>query len=379
MEQEIQNIEVKLSKKEKRFLRIKNRLFKEGDIKYQGPLSYRALRILAWICFCFGQMVLLFSISDKMIGWNPLGEVGNNIFALLSHLSTPFFIIASFGLALSGNRNVRDYMLFYGLAYLAIGFGFIFFYLRYVNGLFVTMGMEKMAFVEAFEAFLSDKVQVNVFADLCAFALFHFFMNYTPRHLFVDKKLIIFRLFSLIPIAFVITSFILKILGSYNVISLSLYVYPFLTTKSPLVFAVFVVISLWIKNRERWFIKLGASKEEYQQFLTTNRNSLSVSIHLSIVIFVAAMIDLLMIVIMFLVHSIIASTTGAFDDRFMSAYGLGEAFAMLLAVPFILLYSYQRKHKDHRIDILIPLCGIGLVMLTYVECIYQFILHILGQ
>ena len=42
---------------------------------------------------------------------------------------------------------------------------------------------------------------------------------------------------------------------------------------------------------------------------------------------------------------------------------------------FIFLYSYKRKHKDGRIDLIIPILGIALLALVYVEGIYQFILE----
>ena len=51
---------------------------------------------------------------------------------------------------------------------------------------------------------------------------------------------------------------------------------------------------------------------------------------------------------------------------------------MVFAIPFILLYSYQRKHKDARVDIAIPILGIALIVVVYVEGIYQFIVNFLG-
>ena len=208
-----QQAEHKMTHKEKCYERIRNRLFKENDIKYEGPLSYRALRILAWICLALSQVALLNSIGTTLFHYNQLGETASTIIGLFASLSTPFFIVASFGLILSGRRDVRDFMLVYGLAYLGMGLGFVVFYLRYINGLFVKLGLEQSIFQIFLESFLADKVQVNVFADLFAFALFHFFVNFTPKKIFKGKSLIIFRLFSLIPLAFVVVSYVLKVLG----------------------------------------------------------------------------------------------------------------------------------------------------------------------
>ena len=56
-------LDKKALKREKRYNKIRKRLFKENDIKYEGPLSYRYLRIFAWLFMAFGQIVLLNSLQ----------------------------------------------------------------------------------------------------------------------------------------------------------------------------------------------------------------------------------------------------------------------------------------------------------------------------
>lgn len=368
-------LDKKALKREKRYNKIRKRLFKENDIKYEGPLSYRYLRIFAWLFMAFGQIVLLNSLSVSMMHYDALGDVWTTILGILSSLSTPLFILASFGLVLNGRRNIRDFMLVYGLAYVGIGLGFIIFYLRYIRGLFVELGLSELPFTDYFDAFLSDKVQVNVFADLFAFALFHFFLNYTPRKIFKGKSVYAFRLFSLIPVIFVLGSYIIKILTATGQMNLPFYIFPFLTTKSPIIYLIFIVAAMWIKNRERWYLKLGATKNDYQEFLKTNRNSLSVSIHLSIIIALASLLDIVLLIIAMIYYFANNLPTDDIGDVVINTFGVGQASIMLLAIPFIFLYSYKRKHKDGRIDLIIPILGIALLALVYVEGIYQFILE----
>ena len=368
-------LDKKALKREKRYNKIRKRLFKENDIKYEGPLSYRYLRIFAWLFMAFGQIVLLNSLSVSMMHYDSLGDVWTTILGILSSLSTPLFILASFGLVLNGRRNIRDFMLVYGLAYVGIGLGFIIFYLRYIKGLFVELGLSELPFTDYFDAFLSDKVQVNVFADLFAFALFHFFLNYTPRKIFKGKSVYAFRLFSLIPVIFVLGSYIIKILTATGQMNLPFYIFPFLTTKSPIIYLIFIVAAMWIKNRERWYLKLGATKNDYQEFLKTNRNSLSVSIHLSIIIALASLLDIVLLIIAMIYYFANNLPTDDIGDVVINTFGVGQASIMLLAIPFIFLYSYKRKHKDGRIDLIIPILGIALLALVYVEGIYQFILE----
>ncbi len=372
-------IDKKLTRKEKRYNKIRNRLFKENDIKYEGPLSYRYLRILAWVFMALGQILFLNSLNTNMMHYDALGDVWTTILSTLSSLSTPLFILASFGLVLNGKRNIRDFMLVYGLAYVGMGLGFIIFYLRYIKGLFVELGLADLPFTDYFDAFLSDKVQVNVFADLFAFAIFHFFLNYNPRKIFKGKSIYAFRLFSLIPVIFVLGSYIIKILTATGKMDLPFYIFPFLTTKSPIIYLIFIVAAMWIKNRERWYLKLGASKHDYQEFLKTKRNSLSVSIHLSIIIAVASLLDIVLLIIAMIYYFANDLPTDNIADVVIGTFGVGQAFMMLLAIPFIFLYSYKRKHKDGRIDIIIPVLGIALMALIYVEGIYQFILEFVGS
>ena len=368
-------LDKKALKREKRYNKIRKRLFKENDIKYEGPLSYRYLRIFAWLFMAFGQIVLLNSLSASMMHYDALGDVWTIILGILSSLSTPLFILASFGLVLNGRRNIRDFILVYGLAYVGMGLGFIIFYLRYIKGLFVELGLSELPFTDYFDAFLSDKVQVNVFADLFAFALFHFFLNYTPRKIFKGKSVYAFRLFSLIPVIFVLGSYIIKILTATGQMNLPFYIFPFLTTKSPIIYLIFIVAAMWIKNRERWYLKLGATKHDYQEFLKTNRNSLSVSIHLSIIIALASLLDIVLLIIAMIYYFANNLPTDDIGDVVINTFGVGQASIMLLAIPFIFLYSYKRKHKDGRIDLIIPILAIALLALVYVEGIYQFILE----
>ena len=369
--------EPKLTRREKRYNKIRKRLFKENDIKYEGPLSYRYLRIFAWLFMALGQVVLLNSLSINMMHYDTLGPVWSNVLSILSSLSTPLFILASFGLVLNGRRNIRNFMLVYGLAYIGVGLGFILFYLRYIKGLFVQLGIADLPFIEYFNGFLSDKVQVNVFADLFAFALFHFFLNYTPRRIFKGKSVYAFRWFALIPVIFVMGSYIIKILTATGKMDLPFYVFPFLTTKSPIIYLIFIAAAMWIKNRERWFIRLGATKHDYQEFLKTKRNSLSVSISLSIIILIAALLDVILLVIAMIYFYINNLPTDTIGDVVIGTFGVGQASSMIFVIPFIFLYSYKRKHRDGRIDIMIPIIAIALIAVIYVEGVYQAILEFL--
>ena len=59
-----------LTRSEKREIRkqkLKNRLIRPDDIKYQGPISYRVLRIIAWVLIALGQLAFLNGVSDFIL------------------------------------------------------------------------------------------------------------------------------------------------------------------------------------------------------------------------------------------------------------------------------------------------------------------------
>lgn len=372
----VESPKTKPSREEKRLEKLRKKLLNPNDIKYQGPLSYRYLRIIAWIALIVGQVVILNTLSTKFFSSPFLSDDWKTVLTIIPELATPLFIIASFGRILDGKRSFKNTILFYGAAFLGVGLGFCFFYARYVEGLFNKVGIAPTT-TEIVAGFLGDKADINVFADLFSFVLFHFFINYTPKRFFADKKIYIFRVMCVFPVAFIIASYVLKLVINFGSSQLPFYIYPFLATKSPMVFLIFVAISIWIKNREKLFIKLGATRDEYHKFLLTNRNSLSFSIQLSVLILFFATIDF---IITFIIFLIIYIQTGNIDlySEYARIYGTGQCLALIIAIPFILLYSYTRTHKNSLIDAFIPVIGIALCALVYIEGIYQSVIQLLG-
>ena len=325
----------------------------------------------------FGQLYFVNKIGSKLLVDQLFSTGWQLLFSVLSSLSLPLFVIASFGLVMSGSRPYKNILLLYGVAFISVGIGVNIFYYRYVNGLFQHLGFPDYA-VEFVNNFLNERVEVNVFADLFMFALLHYFINYQPTKYFQGRNIKVFRLGSIIPIAYVLTSYILKIVVGVGKINMSFFLYPFLTTKSPLVFALFVAASLWIKNREKIFTTLGFTKSEYNDFIQTRRSSLSFSAHLSILIVVFFLVELFGAFIFAIIYMIIKGTDFDNFGTILNAFGFGQVGSLLLAIPIIFLYSYTRTEKNNTIDIFVPIGGISLIVLIYIESIYQVILEMVS-
>ena len=55
----------KLTRRQKKLNKYKEKLLAKEDIKYVGPLSYRELRIIAWLAFAASSFVLYFSFVNS--------------------------------------------------------------------------------------------------------------------------------------------------------------------------------------------------------------------------------------------------------------------------------------------------------------------------
>ena len=51
--------------------------------------------------------------------------------------------------------------------------------------------------------------------------------------------------------------------------------------------------------------------------------------------------------------------------------GFGQSISMALVIPFVLLFSYTRTHKDTRIDMVIPIFGLVGLGIVYFEELFQ--------
>ena len=348
--------------KEKKRAKLLAKYTNPIDIKYRGPLSYRYLRIIGWVCFAIGQLTALYGIFSKL-GWEFLPNIGTQTFiSYISYLSTPLFIVAAFGLILSGKKTFKQMIIIYSALFIAMGIALNIFYYRYMLGIF-----QNHEIADTVISNFGFIVKLNVFGDLLAFCLFHYFINYTPKKYFKGKNIVYFRLFAILPALFVAVSYLVKVLSSYGVIEdVPFFVVPFLATKPPLALLIFALLSLWIKYRENLFKTLGLTKKEHDAYIKTNRNSLSVSITLSTLIAITGVLEIIIVVIMF-------ASLGV-ESGFINMYCLdiGEAIPLILIIPFVMLYSYTRVHKDGPVDILVPMIGIGMTALVYAEVIYQF-------
>ena len=363
-------------------LKLKYRT-KENDIGYRAPLSYRHLRILGWIFLAATQMGLVFTIASKIDHTSGFDyDMAKNVVEMVASFPFVLFILANFGIILRNRNNFKYLFIFYGgvMAVLYLLANLV--VLHYAYGSLHTID-SATTFQDV--ALLMGTLMIsmgttgymfNLFIDLFLCVLTVFFIFYCPKNkYFQGKNIIWFRLLVILPLAYEIASIIIKqncLLGNYMVPS---YVFFLLTSKPPLTFAAFFIITIILKNREYKFLKLfNFDHQKLEEHLSTRAHSLRTSITIAVVFLVISNIDTIVLFGYIIFEGAKAGDVDEYGLMFIydraKKIGLGESSSLFIAAPIALLYSYTKVHEDKKIDSFLPLIGIALVIFTIIEGLY---------
>ncbi|MBR4344229.1 MAG: hypothetical protein IKP88_16270 [Lachnospiraceae bacterium] len=377
------NTIAKKSKKKDRFAFTK-------DIKYRGPLSYRHLKILGWVCIVLSQIVVIESLKQRYINTEPNFLTTSSFISYITNLALPLLLISVFAFLLQKRTNYRNTIIVNGLLALGIIVLFMFIYNRYILGiyrsLFHTDNSSEVASLN--DIIFSDEgskgfFAFNIFVDIFICSLIMFFIDYNPKRFFTGKKIIFFRILVALPLAYEVACVLIKIIAINHLVSIPLWVSPFLTTKPPVSILMFLSIVRYIKIQEKKYLATGRTLEEYHEYQKTNIHSLRFSKHLILIIIVYSLLDLLLMVILMASHivlidgitvleaneNILPIVTNALSK--VTAWGMGETAPMILLVPIILLFSYTRKHEEPLIDTVIPIIAVIAIVVIYIDGIFQ--------
>jgi hypothetical protein len=358
----------------------------ENDIKYRGPLSYQHFQIFGWLCIVLSVALMMLKLgakADESLARDTADLI--TVLEYLTSLSLPFLLIANFSRILNNSEGYKKQLIRNGAAAVGLGLAVYIFFNRYVvsaAGKLVEDPENVLPVMTSlFRGFSgSGFMAINLFVDLFLCTLFMFFLNARPKHVFTGKKVLLFRFFALLPIAYEIISIMIKFKAARGDIMLPIWSFSLLTVKPPMTFVVFVLLATYMKTRELHFCKHGRTHEEYHVFLQTNRNSKHFSVYLSVVLVIAAVLDfIMMIVMMFLAAPSADALVSAETEEMMRLahvamdVGFGGSVMLIVVAPIMLLYSYTRMPKNKMISTLIPAVGIALIILIVIEGIYQIL------
>lgn len=394
--QETTIIEKPIKEKKSKRVKLKYRT-KENDIKYRGPLSYRHLRIIAWVLMAIAQLSWIFALAAHINSdFAPTYSRFVTLFDFLATLPLPLFIIANFGIILRRRNDFRWLLTFYGgvMAILYVIGNIV--VIHYVWGTLRTI-MPGYSFWDALVssgsllASLGQKGYLfNIFVDLFLCVLTVFFLFYKPKKHFQGKNIKWFRLMVFIPLLYEIASLVIKQLGLMELMQVPSFLFFLLTSKPPLTFLAFFIITIVLKVREvRFLKKFNGDETKLEEHYSTNAHSLRVSITISVAFAIAAIVDALALggyVVIDVVRNLPDVTTE--DDMLFlvfngvaraTAIGFGGSTSLIFVIPFVLLYSYKRTHANTKIDSFIPLIGIGLVIFTIIEGLFITLRMSIGE
>ena len=368
---------------------------KDNDIKYRGPLSYRHLRIIAWVFLAIAQLGVILNFGTTLYQNPNMYGAWPTVLSFFSSFMSPLFLLASFAMVLNAKGGYRKMIIMYTGLVLLVVLGFIFVYEHYIVGTFaIALGGYSQANIVVTQFFSSNSsngfIAFNIFIDLLLCTLVTFFTNYRPTKYFQGDKLKYFRLFALIPILYELGSITIKILVSQKVFTLSPLFFPFLTTKPPVAFFIFVIMALFMMNREKYYLKKGKTHEEYVEFKNTNVNSWHFSKTLSVTIVISAIIDIVIFVGLFLLTFLGNMPEGEAEEAMLLEYtyqtlktvvswGFGKTASMVLIIPIVLLFDYKKTYNNKNIDMFIPIGGIALVVVVYIEGGYEVLKNFIAE
>ena len=350
----------------------------ENDIKYRGPFSYRHLRMFGWLFLVLAQIATILNVAARI---NPELDYGliTQVISTLSSLTVPLFLTANFSVILTSQKNYKPLLIKYAALMLGTTLLFFYVYEHIIGGVFrAYLGSDDLIFEQTASLMIPNGfIAFNIFLDLFLCSLFMFFLDFTPNKVFVGKKLVIFRLFAILPVVYEVVMIVLKIKAANRSIILSPFIFPLLTTKPPFCFLAFVFLGLNMMKTKRRYMKNGNTLEQYHDFLKTNANSLHFSIRMAIIFVVMAVLDFIVTVTLVI---ILSGGLGAADEALYPALnqvvgcGFGGSIVLFMLAPLVLLYSYNRKPESGLIDSAIPLLGVLGCVLVYVEGIYRLAL-----
>ena len=346
------------------------------DIRYLGPLSSRAFEILGWLCVVLSVAVVMLAIITSVSPKAGTGQgLPRRILPYATQASALFLVIAGISRVMRSSDEYRQQLLTYlGLAgIVALGTALIFqrTVMAAINRLFLDP-KQVMPLVEKTFADFSgiDFIAFNVFIDIFLCILLFFFVNVRPKHLFTGKWTLFLRVCAVLPVAYAAVCMWLKYQAVCNHAVLHFGWFPLLTVKPVTTYGLFLFLAIYVKRKEIQFCRDGRSIRECQASLRTRRNSLRFGIVLAIAFAVTAIVDNLLqyCTAQFLLkpHAPAEAEALAWSLQAARRIGFGgDSLILLIAAPFMLLYSFNRIPKWRIFSVLAPLLAIGLAILLW--------------
>ena len=366
----------------------------ENDIKYGGFLSYRHLRIIGWICLAIAQIGVVLKLEAKLAPDTAATiDILSMVISIFAALPVPLFLLANLSTILQKRGDYKSLFKKYGVMaagmYLLANLLVFYHGFRFLNSLnpSITFGDALDTFGILLPALGKTGYTLNIFIDMLLVLLMFFFMNYEPTtKAFQGKRVILFRLMFLLPVAYEVCAILVKYhigMGNFSVPSPVFFLLP---SKPPLIFAAFVFVVLGLKIGQVRYLKRGDhTPADYEEHVKTNAHSLKISIAIAIIFVIFAIIDFVLIIGLMItsIFKYMEEYPGLTEDQLemlvltrlgvIESIGIGSSVGLLLVAPLVPMFSYTKTHENTKIDTLIPVAGIGLIALILFQGLFEVI------
>lgn len=364
----------------------------DNDIKYRGFISYRYLRIIAWLFIIFAQCAAIIKFNMTINKASvPYVEGAFNFFDWFAYLPLPLFLVANFAYILQHRNKIKHLLFFYGAICLLIYAAANFITLHYIHGILASFKQDVTYYQStkvAGHIFLNmgqTGYVFNIFIDLFLCTLIIFFIFYKPKSVFVGNKIYIFRLMVILPLLYEIAGVAIKLCYfTGDIVHVPSFLFFLLPSKPPLMFLSFFILVLFMKYAE-FRRRKHQDPEFYKEHIKTNAHSLRVSIVMMIIFIFMGIIDAIAYVITaaLIIKSFnvpeINDTVLAFGMTYAAEAGFGKTGVFIFIAPFMLLFSYNKSHKNPKVDTFIPIAAIAVILIVYLEGFFQVFTHNVPQ
>ncbi len=372
-----------------------------GDLRYRGFITYRGLRFIALICLTLSQVCAILNIYGKVADFLRIEELQfapewfSGICSVLGYCTFPLLLVASFSTIFSKPEGIfRTMFTNIGLAVITY-FACAFFLQNVIASiienlaqavfdsidlssaidiitshpqLLETFGLdpsllelinidqikEMLASVKganiidllnnyvpnftsvAAKYLIQHYANINVFLDLSLCSLFYFFLAYKPKKL-SGGRLLLFKSCSILPVIYIIGSIFLDGLVKKGIISIPVWGSSLLANYKLPSYILFFLVVLSLKYNEAEHIAQGGTHKTFFISLKSRFSSLSFSVYLCVCIGVLSLTDYALSMV----------------PEF-AAWGMGSSYKMFAAIPFIMLFSFNKMPKHKWPDVFIP-------------------------
>lgn len=333
-------------------------------VKYRGPLSYRGIRIAGFVFLFLGILSGFLPIFAALNNDQHIDTLVafSSVLEWTEQLALPLFLASAFSVILVRKEttitNLIKFLLFAIALYILTLFAFEHYIVKFMGVTHPGMTPQEVrayANVKTIEYF-GELIHYNIFLDMFLCVSFYYFLCYNPKNL-QGRKLTLFRFGAILPVIYLTASMVLFGLSTEGIINIPVAVYALLVCRSPAVYLVFFLLTIFVKMREKIFAKKGGTQLQYQYYLKSNANSLHFSLFYSIILAVVSLVDFAL----------------SFIPKAQD-YGFGNSYMMFLAIPFVMLLSYTRDYKNKSLDLLLPIAFMSAIAFVVLELIFEFVI-----